>query len=280
MKNIHYLNGNWVYDEDLKISVFDLSVLRGFGVFDFLRTYHRRLFMLKDHLDRLFNSAKILGIKVPKTKREIEKMVFEGIKKNRGRDFNIRIIVTGGVGPNSVTPGNSSLIVMFTQAIDYPKEYYVKGVKVITYKTKRTFPKAKSLNYLTGITVLQKAKKEKAIEAIYIAEGKIYEGTTSNFFAVINSKLVTPKRDILLGITREIVLNLAKRLKIKVVERGLKLSEIKNFQEAFITASNKEIMPVTKIDDYIVGNGRVGEISKLLMREFGKITRGYSFLSK
>lgn len=192
MKNFHYLDGRWVDSKNLKISVFDLSVLRGFGVFDFLRTYNSRPFRLKEHIDRLFNSAKILGINIGKTKKEIEKLVLTGIKKNRKGELNIRIVVTGGVGPDSLTQGKPSIIIAFTPAIDYPAEYYQKGVKIVSFKTKRVLPAAKSLNYQMGILALQKSKKQKAVEAIYIDEkGKIYEGTTSNFFAVINDKFRT-----------------------------------------------------------------------------------------
>lgn len=275
MDFFHYLNGRWVDSQNLKISAFDLSVLRGFGVFDFLRTYHRKPFLLKDHLDRLFNSAKILGIKIPKTKKEIEKIVFEGIKKNPKEELNIRLLVTGGIGLDSVTPGQPSLIVIFTEVVEYPKEYYQKGVKVITYPAERIFPTVKSLNYLSGIVALQKAKKEKAVEAIYIDKnGRILEGTTSNFFAVINDQLITPKEEILFGITRKVVIDLAKKLKIPVKEENLYLSQIKNFSEAFITASNKEIMPVVRIDENItIGSGQVGKITKKLMEEFWRLTK-------
>lgn len=271
MKSLHYLNGKWVKTKDLNISAFDLAVIRGFGIFDFLRTYNRQPFLLDDHLERLFNSAKTLGIEIPKTKKALENIVFEGIRKNPGGELNIRLVVTGGVGPDSTTPGKPSLIVIFTPAVNYPKSYYQKGVKVISYQEERVLPETKSLNYLTAIIALQKAKKEKAVEAIYVDQkGKIFEGTTSNFFAVINDKLITPKEKILFGITRKLVINLAKKLKIDFEEKNLYLSQIKSFSEAFITASNKEIMPVVKIDDQIIGEGKPGKITRQLMKEFRK----------
>lgn len=281
MRNLHYLDGRWVESKNLKISVFDLSVLRGFGVFDFLRTYQQKPFCLKEHLDRLFKSAKIFGIKIPKTKKEMEKIILTGIKKNRKGELNIRILITGGIGPDSLTPGKPSVIVIFTPAVAYPLEYYQRGVKVVTFKTKRRLPEGKSLNYLMAILSLKKAKKQKAVEAIYIDKaGKIYEGTTSNFFAVIDGRLITPKKDILEGITRKVVINLAKKLKILVTEGNLFLNEIKKFSEAFLTSSSKEIMPVVRIDNVLIGDGKVGPITKKLMEEFWKITRGYSLLSK
>lgn len=276
MKNLHYLDGKWIESNDLKISAFDLSVLRGYGIFDFLRTYNHKPFRLKEHIDRLYNSARILGLPMPWKKEEIEKVVAVGLKKNSPlfKDFNIRIVVTGGVGSDSTTPGHPSLIVIFSGAIDYPDAYYEKGAKVITHQYMRNLPDAKTLNYLIGIQVLQKAKKEGAVEVIYVYNnGKIYEGTTSNFFAVKDEVLLTPKSDILVGVTRRVIFELTKKLKIPIKEKNLYYKDIKSFNETFITASNKEVMPVVKIDDEKVGDGRVGPITKLLIAEYRKLTK-------
>jgi branched-chain amino acid aminotransferase len=271
MTSLHYLNNGWFTSDKLTISVFDLSVIRGFGVFDFLRTYHNKPFKLDEHIDRLFRSAQELGISVPKTKEEIRKIIIEGLSKNSSAENNIRIVVTGGVSNDGITPGDPSFFVIFTEAKKYPDSYYTKGVKVITYPHIRVFPGAKSLNYQTGIIALQKAKKENAVEAIFIGpKGEIFEGTTSNLFAVIDGKLVTPKKDILVGITRGIVLSIANNFKIPVVERDLYLKEIPTFQEAFITASNKEVMPVVEIDGEKVGIGNAGKITKRILSEYSK----------
>ena len=163
---------------------------------------------------------------------------------------------------------------MFTKATPYPSSYYQNGIKVTTFEATRYLAHAKTLNYLAAITALQKAKKKKAVEAIYIDRLKnIYEGTTSNFFAVINDKLITPKEGVLIGITRRAALKIANKLGIIVLIRNLNLKEVANFQEAFITASNKEIMPVARIDDKIVGNGKVGQVTKKLMEEFRNLTQ-------
>lgn len=271
---MHYLNGDWVEEKDLKISAFDLSVIRGFGVFDFLRTYNRKPFLLEPHIDRFFNSAKELGIVLPKSKEEIAAIVAEGIAKNSLSDFNIRMVATGGVGPDGVTPGTPSLIVMFTEAHDYPAHFYEKGVKVITYPHLRTFPTAKTLNYLAAIVALQMARNNDAIEAVYTDNAlRILEGTTSNFFAVLNGRLVTPKNDILIGITRGVVLELAHELGVTVEEREISTSEIPTFQEAFITASNKEVMPVVMIDEVTIGDGVVGQITQSIRKRYTAVSR-------
>ncbi|MBI4226563.1 aminotransferase class IV [Candidatus Roizmanbacteria bacterium] len=272
----HFLNDQWVTSDDLKISIFDLSVVRGFGCFDFLRTYNNKPFRLKDHIDRFFTSAKLLGLTVPKTKKEIEKIIIAGLNKNGVYEKNIKIILTGGRTEDGITPdGKQELIVIFTQVVEYPKEYYEKGVKLTTIKAERTIPEAKSLDYTAAVLAMMTAKKLGAEEALYIDEkDRIYEATRCNFFAVIDKKIITPKKGILMGITRKIVIELARKLKISFSERDIYLKEISSFEEAFITASNKQIMPVRLIDKDKVGNGKVGEITKRLIVAFSQLTQG------
>ncbi len=268
--NLHYLNGNWVFADNLKVSAFDLAVSRGFGVFDFLRTYNYQPFYLKEHIDRFFNSAKLLGLKVPKTKKEVEDIVYEGINKNSSSELNIKIILTGGETEDGLTPiGKHSLLVIFTPAISYPEVFYQKGIRVITVKGSRFLPHVKYLNYTQAVIAMNEAKKFNAQEALYVnEEGKITEGTRSNFFAIINNKLITPDKYILNGITREVVLKIAKNLGIEIEKKDIFVSQITQFEEAFLTSSTKEIMPIVAIDDKTVRKGSVGEITKKLMREF------------
>lgn len=280
MKLVSFLDEKWLKNEDLKISAFDISVLRGFGIFDFLRTYRHQPFMLTEHIDRLFKSAKYLGMIVPYNKEEIKNIILEGIEKNKKQavDFAIRIVVTGGVGIDSVTPGKHSLLIIFSPLQNYPKSYYEKGVKIITYQEKRVIAEAKSLNYLVGVVALGKAKKQKAIEAIYKDEkGKLYEGTTSNFFVVMNNTIITPKNEILMGVTRNVLLKLAKKQGIKLVEKDIYYKDISKCKEAFITASNKEIMPVVQVDDKKIGQGKVGPVTKKLIEGFNTLTSSYVF---
>lgn len=276
---LHYLDGKWVKEKDLKISVFDISVLRGFGVFDFLRTYKQEPFRLEAHVDRLFNSAKLLGIRLPKTKSEIEKIVVGGLAKNKkeAEEFNIRIVATGGVSEDSISVGEPAFIIIYSKAQDYPEEYYTKGVKVTTFAVERYMSAVKSLNYMMGVAELARAREQGAVEIVHVDnDDGIYEGMTSNFFAVVDGRLVTPKERILSGITREVVFELADELGIEYEEREMNLKESDSFDEAFITASNKEIMPVVEIDDEVVGNGTVGPITAKLIASFRKLTRGMS----
>ena len=274
---VHYLNGQWLPKADLKISAFDISVLRGFGVFDFLRTYNQIPFRLQDHINRLHNSARALSMTVPVTDEELSSIINEGISRNSTQtpEFNIRIVVTGGISEDSISVGKGSLIVIFAPGHDYPEEFYTKGIKVATFKVMRQIPNAKSLDYMAGIGRLAKARKDGAIELIHVGpQGNLYEGMTSNFFAIIDNKLITAREGILEGITKKIILEeLAPQLNITVQERFPTIPEIPSFTECFITASNKEIMPVTFIDDQQIGDGTVGPLTKQLIAEFRKITR-------
>lgn len=274
---IHYLNNKWVKKEEAKISAFDLSLTRGLAAFEFLRTYNGKPFFLDDHLNRFYNGLKILQLKPIKTKTQIKKIIYEGIKKNNFDNLNIKIIQTVGEGKEGLFPkqGEGDLIILFTSIQPYPQKFYTQGIKLITYPYLRPLPLTKSTNYLIGILALKKAREKGAFEALYTDNKKIYEGVTSNFFAVINNRLVTPKNNILLGITRKVVIKLAKKLNIKVEERDLYLKEIKNFSEAFITATNKEIMPVIEINNFKINQGRVGGVTQLLIKKWKTFVEEY-----
>lgn len=273
---VHYLNGKWVPTDKVTISAFDISVLRGYGIFDFLRTYDQKPFKLKEHIDRLFNSAKAIGIEIPHGKAEVTALVLEGLVKNKKnyKDFNIRIVVTGGIGADSMTPGKPNLIIMFVEAYEYPNEFYDKGIRVVTYEFERAFPEAKTINYLLAISAMRKAKIEGAYEVIYIGhDGQIFEGTTSNIFFVKGNSLITSKQDILKGITRMVIMDIAKKLKIPLEVRGVHKKELHTFDEAFVSASNKEVMPVIRVDRLSIGDGKVGPLTKQIMSEYRKLCR-------
>ncbi|GIW63301.1 MAG: branched chain amino acid aminotransferase [Patescibacteria group bacterium] len=269
----HFINSIWITDKEAKISVFDLAVLRGFGVFDFLRTYNRQPFLLNEHLDRFFNSIKILGLKPKYSKLKIKNIITEGIKRNPPSELSIRIIQTGGVSQDAITPSRPNFMVLFKKAVNYPKKYYTEGIKLITTEFSRVLPEAKTLNYTAGVIALEKARKQGAVEALYTDKNYLYECVTSNFFAVIDNILITPKDNILIGTVRNLVLKIAQRLNIKHKQTPIKTADIKRFQEAFITASNKEIMPVVQIDGIKIGKGKPGKITKILINEYKTITQ-------
>lgn len=280
MTNTHYYDGQWLPADKLTISVFDLSVLRGFGVFDFFRTYNRKPFRVEDNIARFRRSAEILELTVPLSDQELTDIVNEGIKRNPNGEIGIRLILTGGTSPDMITPGKPKLVALFTAAHDLPARYFKDGVKIITWPMPRVYAEAKSLNYLPAVKAKQHAARLDAIEALYtdsdgIKRARVYEATTSNFFAVIDGELHTTSEGILFGITRKVVLELADKAGIKVRQRELLVSEIPAFDEAFLTAANKQVLPVVTIDDHTIGSGQPGPVTRQLMAAFADYTANY-----
>src|SRR3989344_3937203 len=276
MSNQHYLNNQWVKEAELKISAFDISVGWRFCIFDFLRTNrHNQPFRLDDHLDRLFNSARELGITVPKTKREIVQLIAEGLVKNNYPETYIKILITGGVSSDGVTPGQPSVIMMFTPAHEFPPEIYKKGAKILTAPNQWVFPKAKSTNYLAAVVYLQKAAKQEAMEVLYVEkDGTVTECTRSNIFIVNNQQLITPKDEVLAGITKKVVIELAKKSGIEVEEKRIILDELIGADEVFFTSSGMEVVPVVQVDDKTIKAGRVGPFTQKIISLFQTHTRG------
>lgn len=272
----YYINGEFVEENNASVSVKDISILRGYGVFDFLRSYNGIPFHLKDHLLRLENSAQLIGMTLPHAIDDIYNLTLETIKRNNHKEFNVRLVVTGGLSSSNYIPDDKpSLIIMVTALNEIAASCYSEGVKVITTHTERFMPGSKSINYIPAILAMKDAKERGAIEALYVDRfGYIQEGTTSNFFALFGNTLVTPPTDRLLpGITRQTLLELAKdHFEIEI--RNIHKDEIRLMDEALITASNKEVMPVHTIDATQLTAG-VGEKSKKLMQLFQEHTIAY-----
>lgn len=270
-KMLTYLNGAYLREEEAKIPVSDLGLLRGYGVFDYLRTYNGQPFRLWDHLLRLKSSAEQIGLHMPNTLEEIQQIVEELLEKNGFKESSIKIIVTGGISADQLLPEKkSSLIIMVYPFKPFPKEHYNKGIKVISTRNLRPFPAAKTTNYISAIFALQKAREKGAQDALYVnAQEQILETTTSNFFGFKDGVLITSaSEEILMGITREVVLSLDL---FPTEIRPILYSE--KLDEAFITSSNKEILPVVQIDEMIIGQGIVGKNTKLIMSAFQDAVR-------
>jgi branched-chain amino acid aminotransferase len=268
----HFLNGKFVKEEDLRISVRDLGFTRGYAVFDFLVTYpHDRPFMLDRHIDRLFDSASHIGLVIPWDKQQIREWVLTTLAQNKDEEEkSIKIIVSGGPS-NSLLPGNTPTIaILIDTRHKLPSEHYEGGVSVITAQHTRYAPLAKSNNYIEAIKQAQIAAKTGAVETIYYDETRVFEGSTSNVFAVIGGKLVTPTSHLLSGITREVLLSI---LTIPVVEEDFTLADLYSAQEVFLTGSNREVQPVIKIDNQVVGDGLVGPVTQEAMRQFQEFTQ-------
>ncbi len=275
LRKYSYLNGKIRPAKDPAILANDVGWLRGYGVFDFLRTYDGKIFHYADHYRRFANSAKLLDLKVKIKQADLEKIIYRLIKKNNLREVSIRLVLTGGPSPDGLNfnPQTPTLAVLIEGLYQLPTKLFQTGAKLITFNYDRLIPEAKNLNYIWAVKLQKEKKRQGATEILYTNKGKILECSTSNFFIVKNNKLITPKDNILLGVTRKVVIKLAPKLKLPVEERPLKIEELKTADEAFITATNKDILPIIKINSQKIGSGRPGPVTKQLMTLFEEYTR-------
>ncbi|MCS7231570.1 MAG: branched-chain-amino-acid transaminase [Elusimicrobiota bacterium] len=279
-----YINGTFYEKEEAKISVFDHGFLYGDGVFEGIRSYNRRVFKLREHINRLFNSAKAIMLEIPYTKEEIEKAIIETLKINNLSDAYIRVVVSRGVGDLGLDPRKCkapSLVIITDKIVLYPQEFYEKGLEVITVSTRRNLPSAidpaiKSLNYLNNIFAKIEAIRAGCEEAVMLnKDGYVAECTGDNIFIIKNNILITPPTyiGVLPGITRETVIEIAKnKLKLLVKEEPFTVYSIYTADECFLTGTAAEVIPVVKVDNRIINNGLPGEITKQIIKEFKELT--------
>ncbi len=263
---IYYVNGEFVPAEEAVIPVDDLALLRGIGVFDLLRTYNGKPYFLDAHIDRLENSAHKIGLALPWSHAEIVDVVNATLAKNDIPEANIRIVVTGGSSTDFMTPsGPPRLLVLVSPLPTLPKNWYTDGVKIISWEVERPIPGAKSIDYISASLALKKAAAQGAVEALYIdRNGLALECTTANIFAFVGGTLTTPGRGILSGVTRKVVLQLAERL-FPIDIRDVSRAQLVAADEVFITGTSKGLVPVVRIDEATIGDGRPGKNTRRLM---------------
>lgn len=269
---VYYVDGQFVDADSAVIPLSDLGVIRGYGVFDFTRTYNRELFCLDEHIARLFRSAAMIDLEIPWSHEEIADVVRETLARNpQLSEAYMRIVITGGDGLDSVTPADRPrLVVIISPAAPPSDETYQNGAKVITVRDQRYLPTAKTLNYIPAIRAMKLANKADALEAIYVdPQGHVLEGTTTNIFAFFGDTLITPNDSVLDGITRAVVLDLTKDV-FDVQQRVLTLNDLYNADEVFITSSHKQVMPVVQVDDRTISTGIPGKRTQRIMALFAQ----------
>lgn len=271
---IYFLNDSYVSADHAQVRVDDLGILRGYGIFDFLRTYSRVPFKLREHLVRLNTSAQLIGLPIPWTIDALDEIVHETLRRNPGEEVGIRIVVTGGSSDDFITPcGAPNLAVMVTPLHPVPASYFEQGIAVVTTRLARSLPEAKTINYVPGIMALAQAKQHSAVEAIYLDGAEhLLEGTTTNFFAFQGERLFTATSGILPGITRNVVLELAQD-RYQIVAQPIAYADLAACDEAFLTSTTKEVMPIVQVDNIRIGDGRPGARTRELLDLFRRTTR-------
>lgn len=280
-----WLNKGLVDEAEAKISVFDHGLLYGDGVFEGIRVYSGRVFELDAHIRRLFESARAIRLAMPMTKEELVDAVETTVKANGIVDGYIRLVVTRGIGSLGLDPftcEGSGLFIIADKVQLYPEELYEQGVRVISATTVRNHPLAlspqvKSLNYLNNILAKIEALDSNVPEAVmYNHEGYVAEATGDNVFIVKNSVIYAPPVEAgsLEGITRAVVIRLARHEGLEIVEKNLTRYDLYVCDEFFLTGTAAEVIGVVEIDGRVIGDGRPGPITKLLRERFYEYAHG------
>lgn len=274
-----YLDGNLVDSAEAKISVFDHGLLYGDGIFEGIRLYGGNVFRLEEHLERLEYSAKAILLKMPWTRKEISDAVCATCRANGLTDGYIRLVVTRGVGDLGLSPwlcAKPSLFIIADKIALYPKEYYEKGLEIVTVPTRRMNPAAlspaiKSLNYLNNIMAKIEARQAGALEAIMLNDqGFVAECTGDNVFIVHKGKIYTPsaQQGALKGITRDAIFDIAKEIGVAIEEHDMTRYDVWNADEVFLTGTGAEVIPVVKLDGREIGNGKPGPVFAKVLAAF------------
>jgi branched-chain amino acid aminotransferase len=274
-----YLDGKFVDKADAKISVFDHGLLYGDGIFEGIRLYSGNVFRLEEHLERLEYSAKAILLKMPWSRREISDATCETCRQNNLTDGYIRLVITRGIGDLGLAPWlcpAPSIFIIADKINLYPPEYYTKGLDIVTVPTRRVNPAAcspaiKSLNYLTNILAKMEARQAGVQEAIMLNDqGYVAECTGDNIFIVHKGALITPaaSQGALKGITRDAIFDVAKSIGVPIREDNLTRYDIWNADEAFLTGTAAETVPVVKLDGREIGAGKPGPIFARVLADF------------
>ncbi len=279
-----WLNGEFVRKNEAKISVFDHGFLYGDGVFEGIRAYGGRVFRLEKHLQRLWESAKAITLKIPLSREKLTEKVLQTLRKNKLKDAYIRLVISRGEGDLGLDPRkcpHPQIIIIVDKINIYSEELYEKGLKITIVSTRRNIPSAlnpriKSLNYLNNILAKIEANLSGTPEAIMLnKDGYVAECTGDNIFIIEGENLVTPPTWVgaLKGITRDVVMELAQKEGISVQERVFTPAALYASDECFLTGTAAEVIPVTKVDGRTIGDGVAGPITKRLIKKFRELTR-------
>jgi branched-chain amino acid aminotransferase len=279
-----YISGKLYDKQDAKISVYDHGLLYGDGVFEGMRSYGGKVFRLEEHLTRLYNSAKAIWLTIPLSRDVLAKAVNDTLAANGIADGYIRLVVTRGAGSLGLDPNKTAdpQVIIITDHITlYPAEFYEHGLEIVTASTIRNHsaalsPRIKSLNYLNNILAKIEGLQAGCVEALMLNQkGEVAECTGDNIFLVSRGRLLTPPTDagILEGITRDAVIELALSAGIAVQEIPLTRHDVYVSDECFLTGSAAEVIPVVKVDNRVIGDGKPGSVTRDLTKRFKELTR-------
>ncbi|GAB3573003.1 D-amino-acid transaminase [Spirosoma luteolum] len=269
-----YLNGTIAPTEQLAIGITDLSLLRGYGLFDYFLTYNGRPFQWDWYWERFQNSAMRMHLPLPVSKEETYGIVQKLLEANGGTDAGIRFVLTGGYSPDSISIQKPNLLILSEPVHAVPPIQYEQGIKVILDEYVREMAEVKSTDYKRVILLAEAIRSAGAADVLYHKDGEISELSRSNVFLIRGDELITPSRNILHGITRRTIMQLA-QADFSVVERPVRLTEIYEADEVFTTSSIKKVLPITQVGDHPVGDGQVGPKTRFLFEQISELIRNW-----
>ena len=269
MKKTAWINNTYQPYSDLTLHVSDLSIQRGYAIFDFMLERNGRVAFIEEYINRFMASAALLALEPGYSKKETEEIIYKLLQQNGFHNSSIKLLLTGGYSEDGYTPVKPNFIII-NHPFAVSALHYKEGVSLITAEYQREMPEAKHIDYVMSLRLLPQMKAKGALDVLYYRNRHIYETSRCNFFLVKNQTLITPASGMLHGITRNNVLKLAKDL-CRVEERNVAIEEIRDADEAFITCTTRNVMPVTKIDETVIGNGQVGNVTALLGEKYNEL---------
>ena len=263
-----YLNDKFINNEEALLHVSDLSMQRGYAIFDFFRTVYGVPLFMEDHLDRFYASAMAMHLALDKSRQDIRNIVQELLQRSSLSEAGIRLMLTGGYAADSYHPATPNLLITCNPVKTATVNDFEKGLSVITYEHQRQLPHIKSINYLMAVWLQPLLKEKQADDLLYYNKESITELPRSNVFIVTaDNKLITPAHNILYGITRKNIIKLAGDI-MPVEERNISANELLQASEVFLTATTRKILPLLKINGQPIGNAKPGPVTTKLFERF------------
>lgn len=275
MPSFYYINGEYLPVNAAHIHIHELGFLRGYGIFDFMQVREGINLFFDDYLDRFQYSAAQMDLEIPLSIDELKATAKHLAKLNGFERSGMKIILTGGYSEDGFSPAKPNLYLLEQPFSTPSTAQYNNGIKLMIHEYRRELPDVKTLSYITPIRLIKKWKSVGAFDVLYHLNGNISESARSNFFIVnADGVLITPEKDVLRGITRKKILEIApKHLETRIAE--ITLDDLRNAREAFMTSSTKGALPVVQVDDMVIGDGKVGDIAPKLQADFEALSNAY-----
>ena len=264
MYNYHFLNGEYVSLDDAQLSVGDLGIVRGYAIFDYFQVVDQVPLHMDEHIRRFMNSAESLRLNLNFSLNQFKDCIYQLIKINDIQNAGMKLLATGGFSSDGFDLGSTSLAIICQPYKEMPDHLKQNGGKLLSHEYVRDMPKIKTTNYIMAVYLNEKITSHQAIEPLYYTKASVSECSRSNIFGVFNEKLVTPRDNILEGITRNQIITLAKNAGLEVETRDMPLGELLRADEVFITGTIKRVLPIRQIDDHLIGDGQPGPVTRML----------------